>query len=124
VLSFNRYEYSVANDQPPVGVDLPIIIGEFHFGALDRGLFHVGLKATKDQNDRATKYREYLEGALKNHWIIGAHWFEYRDEPLAGRFDGENYQIGFVDITDTPYPELVAAARKFGAHMYTLRAGR
>ena len=124
VLSFNRYEYSVADDRPPEGVDLPMIIGEFHFGALDRGLFHVGLKATKDQNDRAAKYRDYLEGALKNSWLVGAHWFEFRDEPLTGRFDGENYQIGFVDICDTPYPELVEAARDIGARMYQLHSGR
>ena len=101
-----------------------MIIGEFHFGALDRGLFHVGLKATKDQNDRAAKYRDYLEGALKNPWLVGAHWFEYRDEPLTGRFDGENYQIGFVDICDNPYPETIAAARDIGARMYPLHAGR
>jgi hypothetical protein len=124
VLSFNRYEYSVALDKPPEGVDLPIIIGEYHFGALDRGLFHTGLKATQDQNDRATKYRAYLEGALQNTWIVGAHWFEYRDEPLTGRFDGENYQIGFVDVCDNPYPETVAAARDIGARLYTLHAGK
>ncbi len=124
VLSFNRYEYSVANDKLPAGVDLPMIIGEYHFGALDRGLFHTGLKATKDQNDRAAKYRAYLEGALQNPWLVGAHWFEYRDEPLTGRFDGENYQIGFVDICDNPYPETVAAARDIGARLYKLRAGK
>ena len=124
VLSFNRYEYSVAEDHPPEGIDLPMIIGEFHFGALDRGLFHPGLKATKDQNDRAVKYREYLEGALKNPWLVGAHWFEFRDEPLTGRFDGENFQIGLVDICDTPYPELIEAVRDIGARMYPLRASR
>jgi hypothetical protein len=25
--------------------------------------------------------------------------------------DGENYNIGFVDVTDRPYPELVDAAK-------------
>ena len=25
---------------------------------------------------------------------------------------GENYQIGFVDICDTPYPETIAASRR------------
>ena len=124
VISFNRYEYSVADDKPPEGVDLPMIIGEFHFGALDRGLFHTGLKPTQDQNDRAAKYRAYLEGALQNPWLVGAHWFEYRDEPLAGRFDGENFQIGFVDVCDNPYPETIAAAREIGAKLYTLRATR
>ena len=124
VVSFNRYDYSVAHDTLPEGVDLPMIIGEYHFGALDRGLFHTGLKATQDQNDRAAKYRAYLEGALQNQGIVGAHWFEYRDEPLTGRFDGENYQIGFVDVCDNPYPETIAAAREIGAKLYKLRAGK
>ena len=124
VISFNRYDYTVANDKLPEGLDLPMIIGEYHFGALDRGLFHTGLKATKDQNDRAVKYRAYLEGALQNPLLVGAHWFEYRDESVTGRFDGENYQIGFVDVCDNPYPETVAAAREIGAKLYTLRAGK
>lgn len=124
VISFNRYDYSVANDKLPEGVDLPVIIGEYHFGALDRGLFHTGLKATKNQDDRAAKYRAYLEGALQNPLIVGAHWFEYRDEPVTGRFDGENYQIGFVDVCDNPYPETIAAAREIGTKLYRFRAGK
>lgn len=121
VISFNFYKYSVAEQQLPAGVDKPMIIGEFHFGALDRGLLHTGLKATRDQNDRAEKYRDYLRGALKNPGFVGAHWFEYRDEPVTGRFDGENYQIGFVDICDMPYLETVQAAREIGAELYSLR---
>ncbi len=124
VISFNRYDYSVAHDKLPAGVDLPMIIGEFHFGALDRGLFHTGLKATKSQDDRAAKYRAYLEGALRHPNFVGAHWFEYRDQLVSGRFDGENYQIGFVDVCDNPYPETVAAAREIGAKLYTLRSGK
>jgi hypothetical protein len=47
---------------------------------------------------------------------IPNHWFQYVDEPTVGRvLDGENYQIGFVDTADTPYPELVTASRKMGA---------
>jgi hypothetical protein len=124
VISFNRYDFSVANDKLPDGMDLPMIIGEYHFGALDRGLFHTGLKATKNQDDRAAKYTAYLEGALRHPNFVGAHWFEYRDQPVTGRFDGENYQIGFVDVCDNPYPETVAAARALGARLYTLRAGK
>jgi agarase len=45
------------------------------------------------------------------------------DQPLTGRwFDGENYNIGFVSITDTPYPEMVAAARRVHGQMYRRRA--
>ena len=53
--------------------------------------------------------------------IIGTHWFQYKDQPTTGRGDGENYQIGFVDICDTPYPEIVQAAREVAQSMYGYR---
>lgn len=43
------------------------------------------------------------------------------DESTTGRFDGENYQIGFLDICDTPYWETIAAARDVGYKLYSLR---
>ena len=41
----------------------------------------------------------------------------------TGRGDGENYQIGFLTVTDQPYPELVMAAREVAASMYPARYG-
>lgn len=121
VLSCNIYEYNI--DRLNRDIDKPYIIGEFHFGALDRGLFHAGLKPTRDQADRALKYSNYLKGALRHPLIVGAHWFQYQDQPTTGRGDGENYQIGFVDICDRPYPEIVQASRAIGEHLYDTRAG-
>lgn len=121
VVSYNRYEYSVGGLKLPDNIDMPIMIGEFHFGALDRGMFHTGLRRTESQEDRADKYRSYLESALRNPLIVGTHWFQYKDQPTTGRGDGENYQIGFVDICDTPYPEIVQAARDVGYSMYERR---
>ena len=121
VLSFNRYEYSVADFRLPDGVDKPAIIGEFHFGALDRGMFHTGLQPSPDQAARAEAYSSYVQGALENPWLVGTHWFQYGDQATTGRGDGENYQIGFLDICDTPYPEITEASRTVGAKMYQLR---
>ena len=87
----------------------PVIIGEFHFGALDRGMFHTGLVPTQSQEDRANAYKSYVRGALDNPLIVATHWFQYRDQATTGRFDGENYQIGFIDICDSPYPETIKA---------------
>jgi len=123
VISFNRYSYSVEDLKLPQGVDKPVIIGEFHFGALDRGLFHTGLRRAEDQQDRAEKYKSYVLGALANRFIVGTHWFQYKDQPTTGRGDGENYQIGFIDICDKPYPEIVDAARQVGYNLYKLRLG-
>ena len=121
VVSYNRYTYSVADHRLPDNIDMPIIIGEFHFGALDRGMFHTGLKVTGDQNDRAEKYKSYVQGALRNPCIVGTHWFQYKDQATTGRGDGENYQIGFIDVCDTPYPEIVRASRDVGYKMYEYR---
>jgi hypothetical protein len=121
IVCYNRYYYSVANLALPDNIDIPIIIGEFHFGALDRGMFHTGLKKTLNQMDRAEKYKSYVQGALANPYIVGTHWFQYKDQATTGRGDGENYQIGFVDITDTPYPETIDTVRYVGYNMYKYR---
>ena len=44
------------------------------------------------------------------------------DESVTGRpLDEENYQIGFLDVADTPYDETVAACRDVGARLYAIR---
>lgn len=121
IVSFNRYQVSVASFEFPEGVDKPAVIGEFHFGALDRGMFHTGLQPVEDQSARAAAYSSYVEGALQNPWLVGTHWFQYGDQATTGRGDGENYQIGFLDICDTPYPEIIEASRAVGANMYSRR---
>ncbi len=124
VVSYNLYQRSVAEFAFNGGADVPLIIGEFHFGALDRGMFHTGLVPVPSQDDRAQAYRDYVEGALRHPQFVGTHWFQWQDEPTTGRaWDEENYQIGLVDIADTPYRETVDAVRAVGEHMYRLRLG-
>jgi len=127
VVSFNIYAVTpepkrMAAVEP---FDKPCILGEFHFGALDRGMFHTGLVAASDQKARAAMYRDYVQHALDNPMVVGCHWFQYLDQPLTGRsYDGENYNIGFVTVTDTPYPEMVEAAREVHADAYARRWGK
>jgi hypothetical protein len=119
VVSYNLYRASVADFQFNGGADVPLIIGEFHFGALDRGLFHTGLVWAPNQNTRAEMYKEYVRSALRHPQFVGCHWFQYFDEPTTGRtYDEENYQIGFVDVADTPYNETIAACREVGYGLY------
>lgn len=123
VMSYNLYQTEIARDRFRE-YDRPIIIGEFHFGALDRGMFHTGLVPTENQAERAACYARYVRSVIEHPRFVGCHWFQYVDEPNTGRcLDGENYNIGFVDVTDTPYPELVSAARAVHAEAYTRRAG-
>lgn len=121
VVSFNRYADSVEDLQLPDGLDRPVVIGEFHFGALDRGIFHTGLRPTGSQEERAARYAFYVEGALRNPLIVGTHWFQYQDQPTTGRGDGENYQIGLVTISDVPHPETIRAVRMVGRDLYPCR---
>jgi len=124
VVSFNIYaERPSARtaDELAHELDFPVLIGEYHFGALDRGMFHPGLRRTRNQNDRAGHFAAYLKEAATAPWCVGAHWFQYLDQALTGRFDGENYNIGFVTVVDEPYPEMRSAARRVTRDMYRLR---
>jgi hypothetical protein len=123
VVSVNLYRRTLCKDLPSGCEDKPILIGEFHFGAMDRGAFHTGLGSANDQAERAALYKGYLRSALAHPRCVGTHWFQWRDQPLSGRGDGENYPVGFVMMTDTPYPELTAAAREIGDAMYAERYG-
>lgn len=123
VVSFNVYRRTPTESDFGGLKDAPLLIGEFHFGALDRGPFSSALVPVRDQQERGRAYRDYVGAALRDPRIVGVHWFQYRDQPATGReLDGENYQVGFVDISDTPYPETTAAARAAGASMYAERS--
>lgn len=125
VVSFNLYYKDLADFTFEGGADVPLIVGEFHYGATDRGVFHAGLRPVENQAARAAAYTKYVQTALRDPLFVGCHWFEYRDEPTTGRaLDEENFQIGFVDIADTPYREMIEASRALGREMYRLRLGR
>jgi len=121
VVSFNRYNYSCNTMKPLEGMDFPIILGEFHLGALDRGLPHSGLRHALNQKERALVYENFLMQAVSNPYIVGVGWFQYLDQPYTGRNDGENYQIGFITVGDYPNQEIIESARNVGQNMYKIR---
>ncbi len=124
IVSFNIYERDLSQYKfPEEDIDKPVIIGEFHFGATDRGMWHPGLVKTDNQLERARLAQEYVITALKHPNIVGCHYFQYRDQSTTGRpLDGENYSIGLVSVADVPYPELTRALRETGEKMYDIRA--
>ncbi len=124
VLSFNIYQPRVDPKKWAFlnPLNKPVMVTEFHCGALDRGMFAPGLVAAPDQAARAATFLDYTRSIVDNPVFVGAHWFECVDEPLTGRaFDGENYGIGLVSVTDTPYPELIAAVRQAHTEAYARR---
>jgi hypothetical protein len=100
------------------GSGLPVIVGEFHFGALDRGLVSPGLKPVQSQRARGTAYAEYLRAAARHPACVGAHYFPLNDQPYLGRFDGENYQIGLVDVCNRPYESMLRKAARANRRIY------
>ncbi|MBE6412382.1 MAG: beta-agarase [Opitutales bacterium] len=124
IISYNIYADVLDELRLPTGVDKPIMIGEFHFGSLDRGLFHASLILTKNQKDRAQHYYDYVESALKHPNVIGTHWHQFSDQCTTGRFDGENFQVGFTDVADQPYEETIKKIREIGYKMYKTRMGK
>lgn len=103
----------------------PGIIGEFHFGALDRGHLIAAVSPalrSGSQVERARRYKAYEESVLKNPGFIGAHWFEWKDQPVTGRLDDyESFNIGFTTIGDRLYPEMVEASKEFHSGLYERR---
>lgn len=126
VMSYNFYGMGIGSKAWKFleEVDMPTVIGEFHMGAIDSGFFNPGLIHATDQKDRGRMWKEYMESVRDNPYFVGAHWFQYIDSPITGRaHDGENYNIGFVSVTDVPYPHMVEAAKEFHGTLYETRFG-
>ena len=111
VVSYNIYRDKIDDWRLPGGLDAPVMIGEFHFGAHDRGLFGASLINKGSQAGRAAALKDYVDSALANPQIVGVHWHQFSDQATSGRFDGEYFQVGWTDICDRPYGETVAALR-------------
>ena len=92
----------------------PVLIGEFYMAAREnrsgnkntRGVYPV----VATQKERAVGFRNTIEALVKIPYVVGADWFQYHDEPTHGRYDGENFNFGLVDIHDRPYEALTTIA--------------
>ncbi len=126
VFSFNCYgsEPATAAAQMAKGANLPMVVGEWHIGAKESGLDSWGLYYTGTQSQRAEALRYYLEQSTQEPHLTGVHYFEYSDQPYLGRFDGECYQIGLIDVCNHPYPLAAEAFRRFAERMYPLLDGQ
>ena len=125
VYSVNIYDYEVKAERVRQIAELtgkPVLIGEFHFGAPGRGL-SASLVQVRDQAERGRAYRYYVENAFAMPELVGTHYFQWADQPSTGRFDGENYNIGLVDVTDRPYPDLVGALKETHRRVRGLHSG-
>ncbi len=105
--------------------DAPVLISEFFFAAdenrsgnINNGhLMHVATQAERARG---------AEAAVKNFAafpnVAGIHWFQYYDEPSTGRSDGENFNMGLVDIHNQPYEALTEALTRANAAVPAIHA--
>lgn len=98
-------------------IDRPFLISEFGIGSDPRQTPFRGDELSVDPRARVDHLSEYIERAFTHRLVVGAHFFQYRDQPLTGRADGEAVLRGFVNVADTPHLDLVRANR---AHAYGL----
>ena len=116
VLSFNFYTLKPQDGydfERLAELDKPVLVSEFQFGSRDRGPFWPGPVEVAREEERGPAYGNFLKAALAQPMIVGAHWFQYLDQPASGRLlDGENGHLGLVAITDVAYPGFVEAVRK------------
>ncbi len=116
VLSFNFYAREPRHGydfEALRKLDKPVLVSEFHFGSRDRGPFWGGMVEVYKEEERGPAYAHFLGQALAEPLIVGAHWFQYLDQPVTGRLlDGENAHIGLVGVADRPFAGFVEAVRK------------
>jgi hypothetical protein len=127
-VSFNIYVTEVDRaeyDKLYAATRKPFVVGEFNFGARDRGLLAGGGVVVESQAARGAACRRYVEGLAAIPYFVGCHWFEWSDQPCVGRFDGwESGNTGLVDVCSNPYPELTAAIAQASRALYDIASGR
>ena len=93
---------------------VPVLVSEFFFAANENrsGNRNNGhLMTVGTQAERSVGAVAAAAGFARFPNVIGAHWFQHHDEPTGGRDDGEDFNMGLVDIAGRPYESLVDAFR-------------
>ena len=65
-----------------------------------------------------------MENGFARPEIVGIHYFQWNDQPLTGRFDGENYNIGIIDVLGLPYQDMAKHLKKTNFKLYKIASGQ
>ncbi|MEX0325188.1 MAG: beta-galactosidase [Puniceicoccaceae bacterium] len=117
VISANFYGYV-----PDVGAyaspGKPVLISEYHFANVGGCNLGSGLRSAQDSVQQARLFKSFIRDAVNHKSIVGAHWFQWRDQNVGGRYDGENYDVGYFDVADLPKEDLIRASREVSDSLY------
>lgn len=108
----------------------PVLVSEFYFAAMENSSRsrNTGRRfpTVATQQERVAGYLAQVRQMAALPEVVGWHWFQYYDEPPQGREDGEDYNMGLVDIENREYAELVSASAVVNAEVDALheRSGR
>ncbi|MDD3154934.1 MAG: hypothetical protein PHS41_08700, partial [Victivallaceae bacterium] len=122
VVSYNLYPIGFERFRPAGLGDVPVLISESAVGHAGRGTFGTIVNPGSEPGARTRALTRQLESALRHPQIVGIHHFNFKDQVLTGRWDGENYGFGVVDITVTPYEDYLKINRKASELVYDFRA--
>jgi hypothetical protein len=112
----------------------PVLVTEFFFAAAENrsgnrnetaGNIHAKpghLMTVDTQTERTWGAGNAVLGFARFPNVVGAHWFQYCDEPLGGREDGEDYNMGLIDTSNSPYEELTQSFKKLNPTLESVHA--
>jgi len=101
----------------------PVLITEWFYRRARPGItsYPPFLPEVADGPAQAAAYRSYVESLLELPFVVGHHWFQWQDQPIQGRGDGENQLIGIVDIDDDLNQPLADTIRDVNASLIERR---
>ena len=124
VISYNIYDNTpTSRVNQYAKLDLPIMSTEW---GVESDVLQTPFRDAKlsapTPKERGDAIARYLDAAIRHPNIIGAHFFQFRDQPLSGRPDGEATLRGLVNVADTPNFEMIQVTRRIGYEMYKTRS--
>lgn len=117
VLSINVYAATPIRaqmDQWYQAAQKPILLGEHHIPPITpkQLLPHWPAFSLAERNEMV---ENYVYTWLDFPYALGSHWYQYKDQEVAGRGNGgENQPVGLVTVSDQLNEELVKTYHKIG----------
>ncbi|WP_051251463.1 sugar-binding protein [Paenibacillus harenae] len=131
VISINHYapnlDVTMLNEIYTKSGGKPIMLSEWSYGTAEQGLDPIVAGAAANEQERAWRYRNYVEGAASLGYIVGTHWFDYVDQAATGRWfegtTGERYNTGLINVADRPYKTFLDGVMQTHHDIYDVMLG-